>query len=139
MSAVRIRWMTVVLLVVIAGCARDDSAEALSAAGVVGCAHTAAWGTITRVTPEGGRLLIEVEPDRWLISEAGMNGPVVLFAEQPAVVVGDPVWTVGRHGLATISEMKSDAFYPDDLGQELERVWREAGARPLNDCPCSTN
>jgi hypothetical protein len=35
--------------------------------------------------------------------------------------------------------MKSDAFYPDDLGQELERVWREAGARPLNDCPGSTN
>lgn len=132
LSTCRVVLVTVTLALV-GGCTGDEEGS-LAADGLVSCAHSAAWGQVKTVTPEGGRLRVVVEADRWLVPESGAEA-FAFLADDPATEAGAPAWRPGDRGLLILDESSPPALYPDEAGQELERAWRDAGARTLTDCP----
>ncbi|GAA1878315.1 hypothetical protein [Asanoa iriomotensis] len=125
--------MTLALAVAV-GCTAQQPQESLSADGVVGCADSAAWGQVATVTPEGGQLRVVLEPDRWLTPESSSR-TVDFLADDRATESGAPPWRVGDRGLLILSKSSPPALYDEEVGQELERAWRDAGSRRLTDCP----
>ncbi|MEV4637591.1 hypothetical protein AB0J80_09595 [Actinoplanes sp. NPDC049548] len=117
-----------IVVVASSGCTETQSEDSLAAVAVLGCADSAAWGTVTTVTPEGSRLRVVMRTDRWVVPDTGAT-TVDFLADHPSAQVGAPDWKVGARGLVVLDGSAPPSLYADEPGKNLERVWRDAGAR----------
>lgn len=123
----------VAVLAVLAACSGERPEESRSADGVLGCAASAAWGSVTTVTPQADRLRVVLTAERWVVPAQG-DATVEFVADDPAAETGAPAWKPGDRGLLVLDQDSPPALYADDIGTELEKAWRDAGARRLTDC-----
>jgi hypothetical protein len=100
---------------------------------VIGCADSATWGQVSTVTPKANGLRIVLRADRWVVPDKG-NATVEFLADNPSTHVGAPTWTTGDRGLLVLNRSSPPSLFSEDAGKDVEKAWRDAGTRRLNDC-----
>ena len=118
------------------GCAQAQPEESLAAEGVLGCAETAAWGQVTAVTPAAEGLRVVLRAERWVVPDKGAE-TVEFIADDPSRETGAPAWTTGDRGLLVLLPSSPPRLYSEDTsrGKEVEKAWRDDGARRMTECP----
>ncbi len=115
------------------GCTQTQPEESLAADGVLGCADSATWGRVTTVTPGVNDLRVILHVDRWVVPDKGAD-TVEFVADNPSSQAGAPTWATGDRGLLVLNRSSPPSLFTEDAGKEIEKAWRDAGARCLTDC-----
>lgn len=124
-------------LLLLVGCGTPQQAAGSgSQAGVLACADTVVWGTVTRVEPGPAGLRVALDVRSWVHPASGPD-ELVVVADDPEREVGAPAW---RPGPARLLVVVSPGAPVQPLaaaeGERAVQQWREDGSRrsPASEC-----